>query len=219
MLLIPFVLSRLCVEQNRVRDGTVVAPDVSVRRGAFPHDLREKAIRTEHGIKRELEVVTRRRIAVKVERTRRFECAMQLDEPRQHHHEVREQRRVGRDHASECLRQIRYTISAIALDEPAVVLFGFFVPLPRIAERLDLRAGLPAERRAMDQVVLSIRVERRVEVHEVHRLVRDVPAKDVEVVAVVQGAHVHAGSRARAWVRHFLQGDSHRADPDEGCVL
>ena len=58
--------------------------------------------------------------------------------------------------------------------------------LPGILERLDLRGGLRSVLLSKEDVVRRVRVEGRIEIDEIHRLVWDVPAEHVQVVAVVE---------------------------------
>ena len=57
------------------------------------------------------------------------------------------------------------------------------VPVPRILKRLDLRGSLSAIPLREQDVIAGVRIERRVEVDEINRLVGDVPPEHVEVVA------------------------------------
>jgi hypothetical protein len=64
------------------------------------------------------------------------------------------------------------------------------VPAPGVLERLDLRRRPRAVFCEQDVVVL-VRLERRIEVDEIDGLVLDVPSQHVEVVAVVQEVRLH----------------------------
>ena len=66
-----------------------------------------------------------------------------------------------------------------------VFLRGFQIPRPAILERLDLRVRLRAVLFGEEDVVVGIRVELGIEVDQVDGFVFDVPAKDVEVVAII----------------------------------
>jgi hypothetical protein len=50
--------------------------------------------------------------------------------------------------------------------------------------------------------MFQVGVERRIQVDEVDRLIRDVPAEDVEVVAVVKDVCVHVASRPILGIGH-----------------
>jgi len=61
---------------------------------------------------------------------------------------------------------------------------GVEVPLPRVLEGRDLRRRASAVFLGEEDAVILAAIERRVEIDEVHRLVADVAAQHVEVVAV-----------------------------------
>ena len=66
---------------------------------------------------------------------------------------------------------------------------ALMVPLPCVLEGLDLRGGGGAVLFLEEGVVVLRAVEGRIEIDEVHRLVRNIAGEDVEVVAVVERAH------------------------------
>jgi hypothetical protein len=68
---------------------------------------------------------------------------------------------------------------------------GGISPVPGVLERLDLRVRLLAGRRAEQDVVVGLAVERRIEIDQINRLVLDVLAQDFEIVALVQDALFH----------------------------
>ena len=77
---------------------------------------------------------------------------------------------------------------AVVIDD--VLLVGalrLLGPLPGVGEGLDLGRGVFAGLFAEEDVVGSVGVKGRVEIDQVHRLVGDVVAEDVEVVAVEEG--------------------------------
>src|SRR5271157_2757788 len=84
--------------------------------------------------------------------------------------------------------------TSAALDDFLVGAFGVHVPLPRVLECHDLRAGTGAVFFREEDVVVLAAVERRVEVDEVHRLILDVLAQDLEIVAVIEFVLFHCGS-------------------------
>ena len=63
---------------------------------------------------------------------------------------------------------------------------GRVVPVPGILERLDLRVAVVAFGRFEQDVVVGVRIERRVEVDQVHAFGAHVIAQDVEIVAVIE---------------------------------
>ena len=70
--------------------------------------------------------------------------------------------------------------------------------MPSVLERLNLRVGLRAVLLGEQDVVVGVGVERRVEVDQVDRLILDVAAEDVEVVAVVENVLRDARRRQAA---------------------
>ena len=67
--------------------------------------------------------------------------------------------------------------------------FGLFAPVPAIFEGGYRCVAVVALGGFEEEVVIALGVEGRVEIDEVNRLVLDVLAQDVEVVAVVELAH------------------------------
>ena len=61
--------------------------------------------------------------------------------------------------------------------------------MPSIEKRFDLRLARLAFGRLEKKIVVALRVEGRVQVDEVHRLVGDLAAEHVEVVPVVERVH------------------------------
>ena len=66
--------------------------------------------------------------------------------------------------------------------------------MPGVLEGEQLSVALAPRLVLEDDVVVAVAVERRVEVDEVDRRIRDVAPEDVEVVAVVQDVGLHACS-------------------------
>ena len=66
--------------------------------------------------------------------------------------------------------------------------------MPGVLEGEELGVRLPPRLVLEDDVVVPIRVEGRVQVDQIDRLVRDVPAEDVEIVSVVEEVGVDRGS-------------------------
>jgi len=60
------------------------------------------------------------------------------------------------------------------------------VPLPRVLERVNLRARLRAILLRKQNVVILARIERRIEVDEIDALILDIALKNVVVVAVIE---------------------------------
>src|SRR6266852_8634265 len=68
-------------------------------------------------------------------------------------------------------------------------LLALLVPTPCIFEGADLAGGFGAVFFMEEGVVALGRIEGWIEVHQVHRLVLQIAAHDVEVVAVIERAH------------------------------
>ena len=88
---------------------------------------------------------------------------------------------------------------------------AFLVPAPGVFEGANLAGGLRAVFFVEEGVVVLGGVEGRVEIDEVHRLVLEVAAEDVEVVAVVERAHAASVGNARPVNQTFLGGRGWRA--------
>ena len=84
---------------------------------------------------------------------------------------------VALDRQQPSLPCIEYDVFLICSGRP-------FVPSPGVLERLDLRRRLRPVAFGEQHVVVGVRVERRIEVDEIDRLVGDVPPENVQVVAV-----------------------------------
>ena len=61
--------------------------------------------------------------------------------------------------------------------------------MPSVFERRDLRFAVAARLVPKQHVVVSVGIERRVEIDQIDRLILDVVAKDLQIVAVVEGVH------------------------------
>src|SRR5689334_539966 len=84
--------------------------------------------------------------------------------------------------------------------ESGVLLIGCRSPYPSIAKRLDLSSirGPGVAMIAEQHIVIAVRIERRVQIHEVDRLGGYVLSQHVEVVAVVQPVPSRRRSRRLA---------------------
>ena len=110
---------------------------------------------------------------MQVDTPRGVEYPAELREPRRHHGEVGHH--VG---GPEDLRQglDGFTELAPGLDHLIEVARCFVAPVPGVLEGLHLGGGFPACRRLEKHVVVLARLERWVEVDQVHALVADVLA-------------------------------------------
>jgi hypothetical protein len=83
---------------------------------------------------------------------------------------------------------------------------GAIAPFPSIIKGFDLGCCLGAGLIGEEDVVTGVAVQGRVKVDQVHRLVLDVAAQDVQVVAIVE--QVHEGFlvlRCKEWRRLLLR--------------
>ena len=170
---------------------------VVVRVGALPHDLVDKVRRTEDRVEHELEVVAGSRVTVQIERPRWLEHPVELDQPDRHLHEVGHHlvltdpgAQGGHDRAD---RSRHLAMVDRRIRQEGVVRLRTGSPVPRVVEGDDLGVTLPSRLVLEDDVVRSVRVEGRIEVDEVDRLVRDVTPEDIEIVAVVEDLRLHPG--------------------------
>jgi hypothetical protein len=74
---------------------------------------------------------------------------------------------------------------------------GLLVPMPGVLEGFNLRLAVVAARRFEEQVVVALGIERRVEIDEVNGFVRNVLAKDLEIVAVIELVHWRGSVRGK----------------------
>src|ERR1035441_7821757 len=66
---------------------------------------------------------------------------------------------------------------------------GFCVPMPGVLESLNLAGRICAVLLVEECVVVLGRIERGVQIDEVHRFVLQIPPQDVQIVAVIKRAH------------------------------
>ncbi len=58
--------------------------------------------------------------------------------------------------------------------------------MPGVLERFDLRVRVLPLRRLEKDIVIGVRIERRVEIDEVHAFIRDMLAQNMQIVAEVE---------------------------------
>ena len=114
---------------------------------------------------------------MQVDRGRRFHHTAQFDKARRHHRQIREHVGVA-EKRPELLHRLRDAPSRF--NDFLIRSRRVLVPRPGVLERLDLGSGLRAIFRGQD-VVGSVRIERRIEVDEIDRLVGDVPPEHVRL--------------------------------------
>jgi hypothetical protein len=103
-------------------------------------------------------------------------------------------------------------------DEVLVSFLAFDVPVPRVLEGADLAGGVGAVFLVEEGVVALGGVEGRVQIDEVHGLVFEVTAQDVEVVAVVKRAHEASVGKGRGDVNLFFRVTTPRQDWPRNCA-
>ena len=71
----------------------------------------------------------------------------------------------------------------------AIGLLGSEVPVPSVFECRDLRRRIAPRFVTEQNVVIAVRVKRRVEINEIDGIVLDIIPQDLEIVAVVKSVH------------------------------
>jgi hypothetical protein len=161
-----------------------------VRVGSLPDDLVPEVAGPEHPVQQQLQIVARGRVAVQIQAAGRFQHAVELDQPRRHHREIRHHVVLTEKllHRAEQVGDV-----GIAARHHLVKgLRGFRAIVPAILERLDLAVRGRALGRLEEDVVVGVGVERRVEIDQVDALVRNVLAQHLQIVAIVKLAHIPA---------------------------
>lgn len=103
---------------------------------AFPNNLIAEALRAEHCVEHDLQVMDRRRIAVQLQAARRLQHAVQFEQTNAHgrqvsHHVVLFQERTQR------LHQLGH-VGVGVLQDFAELVFGLLASMPGVLERGDL---------------------------------------------------------------------------------
>ncbi len=89
--MVPLPLVALRIKEKCVVNSAVLLTAlcrVAVRATALPNNLRSKIPGSNNSIEKHPQVMTRRRIAMQIKASRRFEDAMEFDEPWRHHREI-----------------------------------------------------------------------------------------------------------------------------------
>ena len=167
----------------------------------LPDDLVSEVLRAEDGIEQQPEIRTRRRVAVEIERACRLEDPVELDEANGHLDEVGHHL-VLADPGSQCRDDRADLVRNAALvagcvSQESVRRLGARAPVPRVFEGEQLSVALAPRLILEDDVVVAVRVERRIEIDEVDRRIFNVPPEDVEVIPVVEDIRLHVRERSR----------------------
>ncbi len=177
-------VGRFRVEQYRIVDRAELAAQLVVSVDTPPNNLVAVISRPKHPIQQQLEVMARGRIAVQIQRTSRLQHPVQLDQTHRHHGEIRHHV-VGAQEGAHRPQQFE-GIRIAAAHHLVECAFGPVVPVPRILERLDLRVAVRALGRLEQDIVIGVRIERRVEIDKVHAFVSDMFAQHVQIVAIIE---------------------------------
>jgi hypothetical protein len=156
---------------------------VAVGAAPLPNDFRPEVGRSKHGVHEHLQVMTGRRVAVKVNTCGRLHDAPEFHQARGHHHEIG-QHVAFAEEGPERLKAISHAPARhhdLRKDG-----FAFLIPCPGVRESLNLTCGLAPVFFREKNVVICVGVERRVQVNEVNRLVFDMPAHHIQIIAVVE---------------------------------
>ena len=123
---------------------------------------------------------------MQVEAARRLQNAMQLDQPRRHHHQI-SHHLIAIDQVQQRFNRRRNLLRRIG-DQVAVGRFGGFAPMPGVFEGGDLGFAVGAAFSFEEHIVIAIAVEGRVKVDEVDAGIGKVfaVAQDLQVVAVIE---------------------------------
>jgi len=133
--------------------------------------------------------MTRSGVTVQIERAGFVEHAMQLDEARRHHCEVRHHRRVFQEAVERFYHFDDSDVRAV-VDE-LMIRLGSVGPAPGVGKGVKLRLAHFAARLAKENIVIRVRVKRRIEINKIDTRIRElfrVP-QPREFVAKIQTVH------------------------------
>ncbi len=154
-------------------------------------------LNSKNRVEHDLEIMTRRRIAVQVQTTGWFQDAMQFHKSRRHHHQIRHHL-VRANELTQRANHRGYALGRI-LHQIFVRMLRAFAPVPRVVKCFNLRVRFRAALVLEQHVVRTIRVERRIEIDQVNAFIRDMLAQDGQIVAVEKCVGCN-----RFGHRHFL---------------
>src|SRR5438876_12371376 len=109
--------------------------------------------------------MTRGWVAMQIQAAGRVEDAMKFDEARRHHREIRHHRRMFQE-AVERFHQLDDRDVRAVIDE-LVIRVGGIGPAPGIGEGVELRLAYLSAWLAKENVVIGVRVKRRIEINEI----------------------------------------------------
>src|ERR1035441_3894698 len=128
---------------------------------------------------------------MEVKRTSLFQYSLYFGYSKRHANQVREQWPLAKNAVEPLYQgdQLRTKPTCVIRQYLGETAYSQIIPSPRIRERLGLGAILSTDV-VVNLVVVPLRVERRIDVAEIHRLVLDLLPKDVKVVTVEELLHV-----------------------------
>ncbi len=118
-----------------------------------------------------------------------FEDAMKFDQARRHHREIRHHGRMFQE-TVERFHQLDHGDIRAVVDE-LMIRVGSVGPAPCVGEGVELRLADLAARLAKEDVVIGVRVKRRIEINKIDtRVGKFLPIrKPFQIVAEVQPIH------------------------------
>ncbi len=75
------------------------------------------------------------------------------------------------------------------MEEFVELALGLFAPMPGVLKGGDLRVGLVSLRRFEKHGIIALRIERRIEINEIDRFIRNVFAENIEIIAEIEFVH------------------------------
>src|SRR5579863_119920 len=127
------------------------------------------------------------RVAMEIETAGWFENAMQFYKSGCHHDQIGHHL-VTADKVMESFNHLCHVIGCLCDQFLKCVLSGL-IPMPGVLEGGDLGFAIGAALIFEEDIVIAIRVERRVQIDQVYALGGDVFTQDVEIVSIVECVH------------------------------
>ena len=184
-----------------------------MRARSFPNDFILKIHRSKNPIQQHPQIMTRRWVAMEIEASGRFEDAMQFDQTRRHHRQIRHHRR-GPQKAVQGLHHVHNGGVRTCVNK-IVKGLGGVGPIPGVGEGVKLRLARLAGGLAEQHIVIRVGIERRVEINQINAGVgKNLPfAQPIQIVAEKEAVHADAdyqkappGSRVYAQIANLMNG-------------
>lgn len=109
------------------------------------------------------------------------------------HHDQVGQHIVRAEEASECYQQLGH-VRVAALDDFLELMLSLGSPMPGILKGRDLSMALASLRRLEEEVVITLGIEERIQIHQVHRFILDGFPQNLKVIAKVEGIFFASGA-------------------------